>query len=293
MYKKVKKILLPFLGMCMLMTMGNCRQNSKELSKPVITVSILPQKYFLEKIAGDLFTIRVMIPPGASPATYDPSPKQVMDLARSAIYFEIGHLVFEETGINNRKRDFENVIFVNTSKGLNLLKSGDEGGDHHHNIDPHVWMSPKNVRSMAETMTNTLVDKFPEEGDLFKTNLNLFNQELDSMDQWIRHVFSGIQNRSFIIYHPALTYYAKDYGLDQIPMEWEGKEPSPSYLKELVKTAATSNIRAILIQQQFNTSEAETLAAETGSEIIPIDPLSYNWEKEIKHITTELARALK
>ena len=271
----------------------SCKQADENNGKPLVAVSILPQKFFLEKIAGDMFTIDVMLPPGVSPATYDPTPRQIKRLTESEFYFKIGHLAFEENLIDRKLKESHEVKQVNLSSDLELFEAGESSHGHSHHVDPHTWMSPRNVKTMVRAITKSLSDAYPQKDSLFRQNAEGFIREIDSIDRWISKVLKEVTHRRFIIYHPALTYYAKDYRLEQIPMEWEGKEPSPAYLKKLIQYADDEDVKAILVQKQFNIAEAETLGRETGARLISIDPLSYHWTDEIKHITEELALTLK
>ncbi|MCB0804181.1 MAG: zinc ABC transporter substrate-binding protein [Bacteroidales bacterium] len=284
-------LLLPII----LLSIGCKNKPQKTIEKkPVISVSILPQKYFLEKIAGKKFEINVLLPPGASPATFDPTPKQILQLSESGIYFLIGHLAMEENSILSRRKDLKNVRFANVSENIDMIDSEEhDGHGHGHLIDPHTWMTPENVKIIAKNMAVVLSEEYPEKEDFFESNLYLFEKQLDTLDAWIRLKLEHLSKHQFIIYHPALTYYANTYGLEQIPIEYEGKEPSPAYLGQLIQYAQQHDIRTIFIQKQFNKSEAETLGKETDARLIEIDPLSYEWDKELEHITNALAEILR
>ncbi|MCD4698550.1 MAG: zinc ABC transporter substrate-binding protein [Bacteroidales bacterium] len=271
-----------------------CSSSTGHLNKPVISVSILPQKYFVEKIAGDNFNINVLIPPGASPAIYEPSPKQVRDLANSKIYFKIGYIGFEKVWINKLEKNFNNVLFSDVSKGVNILEPGHvHHGSHNHPVEPHIWMSPLNVKIIANNIYSTLVEADPENKQEYNNRLIIFEKEIDSLHHFITNSFRNKSNRHFIIYHPALTYFANDYNLVQVPMEIEGKEPGVKHMYNIAKLAGEKNIKAILIQKEFNIDEANSLNEQINGEIIIIDPLDFNWNDQLLSITHKLNAVLK
>ncbi len=166
---------------------AGCSQKKQTNERPVITVSILPQKYFTEKIVGDRFDINVMVPPGASPASYEPTPKQMIDLANSIIYFKIGYIGFELNWINSMEADFPKVKFINTSEGIEFAESEESHGDHnHHRIEPHIWMSPKNGKIITSNILKTILQIDPDHADLYKRNYTIFMREIDSLDTIIK-----------------------------------------------------------------------------------------------------------
>ena len=290
----IKHILTGLGLMILVLSINGCGSNKKGPDKPMISVSILPQKYFLEKISGNQFYIQVMIPPGESPATYDPTPEQMISLSKSTAYFLIGDLQFEKSWILDTRQQYPSIEFINTSKGLQLEHTDHDGHDHQHSgVDPHTWMTPANVKVIAATMAGSLAKIYPEKEKAYQQNLFLFNNELDSLHRFIEQELQGLRSNEFIIYHPALTYYARDYHLIQVPIENEGKEPSAKYMKTLIDRARAGNIRAILVQQQFNQEEARTIEKQIGGKIIVIDPLAEQWKDQMIYITNELKSVLK
>jgi zinc transport system substrate-binding protein len=292
-----KYCLKPWLGIIVAallsLSLVSCRNEKHEMEKPTITVSILPQKYFLEKLSGDQFNIRVMIPPGQSPATYDPTPDQMVTMAGSTIYFLIGHIEFEKAWIRKLIPEYPRIRFIDTSEGIETEYLDHAGENHsHHDFDPHIWMSVMRVRKIASTMASALKEVYPEEKNTYERNLQKFNRELDALDTFIKNELKDCAGEQFIIYHPALSYLAKDYGLEQVPIEQEGKEPTAHYMRTLIDRAVADSITAILIQKQFNQQEARTIEKEIGGRLIVIDPLEENWMEEMKRIAEQLKNAL-
>lgn len=267
--------------------------NSSKSNKKIISVSILPQKYIVQQIAGGLFEYNVMVPPGASPEIYEPTPKQLELMNKSMVYFRIGHLEFE---YYLKQHVAKNVLFVDLSEDIKLIK----GNRHHHNdeemqhfdFDPHIWSSPKNVATMAQNITKTLCLLQPADSSIFIANHKRFNVRIKELDSALTALTSNSKRKMFFLYHPALTYLARDYGLQQISLEHEGKNPSPSHLSKIIEIAKKENIKFILIQAQFDTENAKTIAKEINGTIITIDPLKEDWEQSIREITAALQKAL-
>ena len=286
---------------------NNSVQNKNEDDKPVITVTIEPLRYFTEAIAGDNFNVVSMVPKGSSPETYDPTPQQLVDLAKSKAYFRIGYIGFEQTWMDKLTDNAPHLQFFDTSRGIDLIfdsshvhhHHGDDEAyahdsiqeDEHHilGVEPHIWSSAYNAQIIAGNIVNALctIDKNNEETYMERYK-NLCNQ-IEHTDSLICHMLSAPNaDRAFMIYHPALSYFARDYGLHQISIEEDGKEPSPSHLKNLIDTCKKEKVRVIFVQPEFDRRNAEIIAKQTGTKVVPINPLSYDWEEEMLNIAREL-----
>jgi zinc transport system substrate-binding protein len=289
----------------MFLIASSCNTGRDPLDKPVISVSIIPQKYFIEQLAGDLVEVNVMIPPGASPATYEPTVSQLGKLDRSMVYFRIGYIGFEISWIDKIAGINPGMKIVNLSEGVEIIKEGEkehagsapaedsgeiqEQHTHAHlGADPHIWMSVINARMIALTIHNELLLMFPGEKEYLQQRFLDFNLSLDSIHSAITTQLEGLENRKFMIYHPALTYYAKEFGLEQFSLEIEGKTPSPAHMKRMIDLSKEYHISKILIQNQFDTRNAKVLASETGSDIIQFDPLDLDWGKQMRYIAEQL-----
>lgn len=283
-------LLLVFLAITGL-TLSSCSQKEEQ---NVITVSIIPQKYFVELLAGNNYAINVMIPPGASPASYEPSPKQMKDLDASGIYLAVGHLGFEKAWLPRLEKNHPKLKIIDTSSGIPLIteehQDGEvhEDGHHHHGTDPHIWMSPKQAKQMVHNLASGLILHDNACKDLIIQNRDSLLTVLDTMDSLFTVSLEQLENKKFIIFHPALTYLARDYGLEQISMEFEGKEPSPAHLKKIVDRARAENIRVLFIQKEFDVENATQLAKEIDGQLIRIDPLAANWEEQMWDILNKL-----
>lgn len=285
----MKRFLLPYLMIGLLLS--GCFSGNQKSKDKVLFVSILPLKYFADKIVGDLYKVEVTVPPGVSPETYSPTPKQMMMLGEAKAYFSIGYLDFEQTWLENFKSTNPNLQVFVTSKEINLIKDEKQHEDHAHlqGVDPHIWSSPKAVRLIARNISDGMIQIDPENGDTYRRNLNILLAEIEKVDSTVTKLLTKAPSKKFVIFHPALGYFARDYGLEQLSIEFEGKVPSPKHLQTVIETAKSENIQFILIQKEFDQENAEIIAKETGSKIIVIDPLAYNWPEQMIAIAEKLS----
>ena len=258
---------------------------------PIVSVSILPQKYIVEKIAGDLVQVQVLVPPGASPELYSLMPSQMKDLSASEAWLRIGKIGFEEGWTDKIQQAIPQLKIIDTSVQAEWIAGEEEEhGDHIHlhGIDPHIWSSPREMSGIATETYRTLVALFPEKEGELTARHEAFQQEISQLDIDLKNQFDQLENKKFLIFHPALSYLARDYGLEQIALEVDGKEPSPNHMKSVVELARTANIRVIFIQKEFDRENARQLANEIGGEVIQIDPLNENWEGQLREIASKI-----
>ena len=280
-----------FIGIILLVL--SCSNGSGDADRPVISVSIIPQQYFIEQLAGDLVDINVMIPPGASPATYEPTVSQLGKLDRSVVYMRIGYIGFEQSWMDKIASVNPEMKIVDLSLGIDILleSSGEDeiqSGHSHHDPDPHIWMSTINARIISRNILNELLLLLPGKREYLVDRYDQFSFTLDSLHQAITEDLQTMKNRKFLIYHPALTYFARDYSLEQFPLEIEGKTPSPAHLKQMIDLVNNDHITKILLQSQFDRKNAEVLAKETGIEMIQFDPLDLHWCEQMSYIAKQL-----
>lgn len=283
MIRKYLSFLLIFITIIGVLTA--CKSGNKQERN--VSVSILPQKYFIERIAGDFVNVNVMIPPGMNPTTCDFSTEQLKKLYDSDICFTIGYLPFETTHLYPVLENKKDIQLVNHSDNIKLLE-GTCGhvheNEHAHGVDPHIWLSPHYAKEMSKTILSVLSEKYPEQKAVFEANYEKLAADIDSLDVKARNILAGKRNKSFLIYHPALTYFVNDYGMEQISIENEGKEPNPAHLKSIIDQTKEKDIHIIFIQNQFDVNNAQSIAKETGGTIIPIDPLAEDWLTEMNHL---------
>ncbi len=289
----------------------------KTQEKLDITVSILPQKYFVERIGGENVNVNVMVQPGDNPHTYEPKPQQLRSLSEAEAYLSIG-VSFEKAWMDRIKAANPKMPIIDTTQGMKLLPMvahhhhGEEGHEHHHhetdktdetgnkgeeemkeNFDPHVWLSPQRVKIQAQTIYQTLVELAPENQAQYQAALDQFLADIDRLDADIRKNLAGIQQRKFMVFHPSWGYFADDYGLEMISIEVGGQEPSAAELAKLISQAKEEGIKVIFVQPEFSTKSAETIAQEINGEVIMINPLMSNWLEEMQRVSQKFAQALR
>jgi zinc transport system substrate-binding protein len=271
----------------------SCQSNrtSENITK-VVTVTILPQQYVLSKIAGDKFSINVLIPEDANHETYEPTARQMVETGRSMAYFKVGHLDVEKSWLGKIGDSNPGMKIYDTSEGLDLIYGETHmHGDHVHEggIDPHTWLSVSGIKVQADNILKGLTENDPENAAFYKNNHALFVASLDSLDREIRSILDSSGTDRFMIYHPSLGYFARDYNLTQIAIEQEGKEPSPAYMKELIDLARQKKINTIFISSQFNKQSAVTIAGQLNAKVEEFNPSSPDWGNNMVSIARKIA----
>ncbi|HJB84081.1 MAG TPA: zinc ABC transporter substrate-binding protein [Candidatus Alistipes merdigallinarum] len=256
-----------------------------------ITVSIDPLRFITEQITGNDFNIQVLVPPGSSPETYEPTSAQMLQTARSKAYIEIGLLDFEINLEQAIRENMPQVTLIKSSDRVPLLAEhcghthNDE--EHTHGVDPHIWLSPTRLKTIAENVYNGLSVIYPDSSK-YKENYDALCKRIDSLDRSLVTLLTP-EKRGFLIYHPALTYLAADYGQTQISVEVEGKEPSAAYLSRLIDTVKAMEINKILYQKQFDQSTVAAVATELDLTLVAIDPLAENVIENIEYLARLIA----
>ncbi|MCD8044152.1 MAG: zinc ABC transporter substrate-binding protein [Tannerellaceae bacterium] len=277
----------------------SCASSQRD-GEQIISVTIEPQRYFAEKIGGNKFIINTVVPSGQSPETFDPSPQQMVSIGKSLAYFQIGYIGFEQAWMQPIRDNNPGMQLFDLSRGIELITDEhDCGGDHHedehihhhhhHGVDPHIWSSVSGAKVIAWNTLQAFIELDPENKPYYWQNYNNLMQEIENTEKEIEEILSDVSQRTFIIYHPALTYFANEYGLTQLCIEMDGKEPSPAQLKELIDVARKEHAKTVFIQQEFDQKNAELIAKETGCNLVPINPLAYQWDKEMIQIAKALA----
>lgn len=240
--------------------------------KPLITVSIEPLRYFTEGVAGDKFDVCTMLPKGISPETYEPTGNQMVSLSNSNIYIMVGRLGFETTWMKRFKNTAPHMTVVNASDGIEEYN------------DPHVWTSVNNAQVILKNITRALIQADKKDSLYFINRCDSMSRKLTELDGRIRRMVSSSADKTFVVYHPTLTYFAKDYGLTQIPVERDGKEPSAGDMKNIINTAKASNVHTILLQKEFTGHNTEALSEAIDARVRVINPLAYDWQEEMENI---------
>jgi zinc transport system substrate-binding protein len=294
MYKKLSLALTAFS----LLFVFSCG-NKTEVNKNLVYVSIEPQKYIVDRIVDTLLKVEVLLPQGANHETFEPTAKQLRALSSSSLYLSIGLLDFERSLLDKLKSQNTATEFVNLSEGLSLLEGAcshghDHGNDHGHShgTDPHVWLSAVEMAKMTRTIQQNLSEKYPQYDSIFTANASTLLIEIDSLHRFMQKRFEATSTRKFIIFHPAFAYLARDYSIEQLALEEEGKSPSISHMKNVLTQAKSEGIKTIFIQKEFDTAIATVAATDFGGKVVVINPLEYSWLENMYAMSEMLGKAL-
>lgn len=260
----------------------------------VVAVTILPQKYITEKIAGNLWTVISVIPEGANPHTYEPKPDILKQMSRASAYFSLEQ-VLDEIWLKKILQLNRDMKLYRVDKGIDKIEMRDH--DHQHGkklfYDPHIWLSIENMKKVVLNTRDAFIDMDPSNKNIYEKNSNELIKEIDNIKNEITNRIKDKKNKSFLVFHPAWGYFAKDFGLNQVAVEFEGKEPSPKRLKEIISFAKGRNIRVIFVQPQISSSTVETLSKELNAKVVRINPLEYNWLDNMKNVSQKIAEGLE
>lgn len=289
---------MKFSGFLILWTALMVMQPLPVLAKNPISVyvSILPQKYFVERIAGKYARVEVLVKPGKSPATYAPSPDQIKKLTTSDIYFRVG--VPFENGLLDKIKDIsDNIQIVDTRRGIVLRTMKDhDHTDHdraptnksdekeHAGKDPHIWMSPLLVKKQAKTMAEALIQFDLKNSSIYEHNLGVLLQDLDALHKELAETLAPFKEENIFVFHPVFGYFTDTYGLNQVAIETMGKAPKGKELSAIIKKVKAEKIRVLFVQPQFDRNAAQKIAAAVKGTIVSIDPLAFDYLSNMKGI---------
>lgn len=279
------RFLLPIL--LLLLLLPSCAKQPK--TERVLIVSIEPLRYVTEALAGDKFEVKTITPKGANPETYSPTLQQMEDLASCTAYIRVGTLGFEKTQLRAFGENCPHLYIVNASEKVSEVSPcGDE--DHGGEIDPHTWMSPRNMNIIALNIYKALCHMDHANMGYYEERLNAFLHKSDSISREVNRRLARVKHRTFLINHPSLGHFALQYKLRQISVEHEGKEASVDRVQTLISECRKDSVRVILCQEQHSDRTTQTIAQELGLPIRSINPLTYDWDQEIIRIADLIAQ---
>lgn len=306
-----KSIMGIILILSLMIVFTGCNSDGEEVDGAnkntiLVGVAIPPEESFIKGIAKDKVDVVTMIPPGNSPSNYQPSPRQMTELSNADIYFSI-EVPAEVNNILPQLDDFnEDMKKVYLSDVVSEVyparyfgedeehSHDDEDKDHdHEGMDPHIWMSPKRSKVMVETIRDEIIALDPDNEEFYNNNAEEYLNKLDEVDRDIMKSLEGVGKQSFIIYHPSMGYFADDYGLDMVAIEESGKEASAKKLKEVIDFAKENDIKFVIYQEEFDKSQAETIANEINGAAISIDTLSGDYIENMKKIAVKFEEVLQ
>lgn len=290
-FKRFPILLTGLLGLALL---SSCAPSAPR--EAVVSVSIAPLKYFVDRLTGEGLEVNVMVPQGSSHGTYSPTARQMQKLSDSGIYFQVPSLGYEQAFIRRLRELNPEILHVDLGQHIELIRGERiDHGDHFHEggIDPHIWMSPAVMLQLLPVIKDALVQVYPDLTSQLNANYTEVYAEIEALHLQMEQVSSELTTRRFMIFHPALTYLARDYNMVQVSIEHEGKEPSAARLMQLIRDARAENIPLIFIQEEYDVRNAQLVAEETGAQVVQINPLGYNWPEEIEHLIDTFKTFLK
>ncbi len=269
----------------------SCRSgDSSGKEEKIVTVSISPFAFFVEKIAGDDFRVNVMVPAGSDPHLYEPTPSKVSDLRNSVAYISNGLLDFEIAWMDRFLSVNRNLKLLRLADSVNLIR--DEGHGHGIEADPHFWIAPSEALTIASSVKNLLCSLNPGMRDKYERNYSQMADSISSIHRKAAAMLEPYRGSRIFVFHPTLGYIARDYGLEQVAIEKEGKEPSPAMMKEVIDNIKASGARYIFVQKEFDRRHAAEVAAETGAELAVIGTLSADWFGDVNGIIEQIYKSL-
>lgn len=276
--------------MALICGMTSC--GKRDSSRKVIAVSIPPQAALLRSITGDTIEIVTLMPAEANPETFEVTVKNMRTLSDAPLYMKMGNLPFEETLAERIGESNAGMKFVDVSQGVKLIYGTHAHGAHSHDVaDPHTWTSIPNLKIIASNMRDAVVALDPDNKEYYDANYNRLTSRLDSINADIaQRIIASAGSKSFMIWHPSLSYFARDYNLDQIAVGQDNKEMTPGELRDVHQRAANANARVMFMQQNFDSRQAQTLASALDAEIVIINPMDSDYLNQFNIITDAITR---
>jgi zinc transport system substrate-binding protein len=282
---KIDKIMILVLLLLAPLLCGCISQNELPYGKINVATTIAPLADFITAVGGDKVKVTVLIPPGAEPHTYEPTPTQMKDVALADLYVMNGGGL--EFWMDKVLQVNKKMLIVDSSRGVELVN--ESGGE----TDPHIWISLRNAAIQVNNICTGLIQVDPANGDYYRKNRDDYLQKLKALDEGFNQTFAAKKGLIFIVYHPAWTYFARDYNLDQVPILENEKEPGPKYLGSIIDLARKNNITVIFVEPQYNPKSAEVIAQEIKARVVALDPLGQNYLENMQYAGQEIAKSLK
>jgi zinc transport system substrate-binding protein len=290
---KKQLLFLPVLLLCAVLVLP--ARGVREVEEPEATelplkvfVSILPQRYFVQQIGGERLEVEVMVPPGSSPATYEPTPQQMVALSDAALFFTIG-VPFEQAFIPTVKSNLPDLSLVATDEGFDKRSMTKEPGGRR---DPHIWMDPVLVQHQIKIIRDSLIEIDPEGAEIYASGYKTFKAELESLDRELEEALAPVVGGKLFVYHPAFGYFLDRYGIEQIAIETGGKEPSPAQLEEVIGKVQEAEARVIFVQPEFSRRSAEAVARAINGAVVEVAPLAPNYPENLRSIARQIREGL-
>ena len=262
-----------------------------------VITSVEPLKSFVEKIGGNQVDVKSLVRPGYNPHTYDLSPRQILAISKADLYVRTG-VPFEAAWMERIRSANPSMLVIDARDGMDLLELDTPGHDHHHEhtgaeMDPHVWTDPLRVKLLSENILQALVQLAPDNEDSFKANYAEFISSIEQLDYDAQQFLMAATNRKFLVFHPAWGYLANRYGLEQVAIEYQGKEPGAKTIAKIIDLAKQEGISVIFVQPQFDQRLAKQIADAIQGQVIVVDPLSADYLNNMRAVAEQFGRALQ
>lgn len=292
---------------------GDAAMESEEGQEPLsVFVSVLPQQYFLERIAGERAEVTVLVPAGSPPATYDPTPRQVAAIGEADLWFRIG-VPFENSFAPEIRANLPDLPIVDTRQGIDLRTleehshgeedHGDEHADEHHEdehdhehsgtVDPHIWLGTEEVVTQAGTIRDTLIDMDPEHAEVYREGYQAFTTDIAELRSELDEILEPLRGESFFVYHPSFGYFLEPFGINQIAIETGGGEPTPQQLQRLIERGQEEDIQVVFVQPEFSQTAAQRVAEALDAEVIEVNPLAPDWLANMRRLARRIEEGLE
>lgn len=296
--KKISLVFLIFFILLHACSSGKSEEKRKHVVN--VFVSILPQVYFVERLGGERVAVQELVPAGREPHVYEPAPRQMASLSQADVYFAIG-VPFEKVFLPKIKESMPGLKIIDTGQGIRQRyfshqHNGEEGGhdenDTHETPDPHTWLGTREVKIQLGHMLKALIQIDPGGKTWYESHYTQFISEIDALHERITNALEPVKEKRFFVFHPAFGYFADEYGLEQVPIEIEGKEPGPQQLARIIETAQKEGVRVIFVQPQFSQNNAKTIAGYIGGVVIPMDPLKKEWLENMEELAHKIEEGM-
>ncbi|WP_320129957.1 metal ABC transporter solute-binding protein, Zn/Mn family [uncultured Sphaerochaeta sp.] len=266
--------------------------------KPMIAVSILPQKYFVDRIAGSLVDVVVLVGEGQDPHSYEPTPLQMTQLAKASCWI-LSKTDFELSLQPKIASLYPKLDMIDGTEGVNLrylehhVEESGEDVPQGTEIDRHTWLGLQGSLVLAGHIKDSLVALLPQDKALLEKNYEELVSDIQTTFTELKASLAPLKGRTVFVYHPAFGYLLDDLGMIQEAVETGGKEPTAKALGQLIAQAKADKAAVIFVQAQFPVNAAETVAKAVGAKVVSLDPLAENWLDNIHLIGNSLLTALE
>jgi zinc transport system substrate-binding protein len=277
--------------LCLLSLFRCAKKQTPPTQKPLVLVSIAPYRFLTEKIAGDILDVKAVVPAASNPHSFEPTSLDVSRMSQAEVWFRIGE-PFEKKIVSVLQAKNPSLAVADLREGVELIEEFHELSCKHcsmDHLDRHIWLSPKQAQKQAKLIERTLSEKYPDQKEIFKENCKLLCQDLEDLDLEIREILKAVEHRTLLVSHPAFGYFCKDFGLTQLSIEYEGKDPRPKHLEEILKRAVEESAEIALALPQYNNKGAQLIAEKIHKPVRYIDPYSADYFETMRKLAKLIA----